>query len=52
MIENSADHLEKNAIKILIGNKSDLQLKREVTYDIGKLVGEKLKCFEYYEVSA
>ena len=37
--------------KILIGNKTDLELDREVSQEDGKKLAEQLKC-KYYETSA
>jgi Ras-related protein Rab-1A len=48
---NDADRYSENTCKILVGNKSDLQDKREVTYEEAKEFAEAKELI-YIEVSA
>jgi len=46
-----AEYENKEARKILIGNKSDLEDLRQVSYEEGRLLGEKLG-MRFFEISA
>ena len=51
LINNWVDDINKMDIeKILIGNKANLKLNREVSREEGEKLGEKLEC-QYYETS-
>ncbi len=51
LIEKYKKIVETNCIMIIVGNKSDLDMKREVTYEEGYLLAEELN-YIFFETSA
>ena len=50
--EDIEKYAPTNIYKVLVGNKSDLEAKRKVTYEEGKLISQIYNCNMFYETSA
>jgi small GTP-binding protein len=50
--EDIEKYAPPNTYKVLVGNKSDLEAKRKVTYEEGEIISQIYNCNMFYETSA
>ena len=50
--KSELDCADRNSLKILIGNKTDLIDEREVSFEEGQTFSAELNCQQFYEISA
>lgn len=50
--EDIEKYAPTNTFKVLVGNKSDLEDKRKVTYEEGEIISQIYNCNMFYETSA